>query len=167
MSNTPRNVYKSSSDSAKQKLNNSNENEAEKLAIKKNTWSVIRERESGNAAAILFNSNNGPNENKEKSQQLTPPNLQEINKEKYICVQMQFKAKTKEKNEVLKHKKNISNLLYKFMKGVQKIYNKASLLPWRVQSPHILLNGNELRLHVGEKVNKYINIPELKDNLIE
>ena len=80
---------------------------------------------------------------------------------------MQFKAKTKEKNVVQKHDKIISNLPYKFMKGVEKIDKKASLLPWRAQSPHVPINGNELRLHVGEKVNEYINIPELKENLIE
>ena len=166
MSNTPKNVYKNT-DSTKRKLNNSNESEVENSVTKKSTWNVTNHREVGNAVTILFNDKSKSKENKGDHQRLTPPNMQEIENEKYIRIRMQFKAKTKEKNEAIKHDKIISDLLYNFMKGVKRIDSKASLLPWKAQSTHRPLNGNELRLHVGEKVNEYIDIPELKENLIE
>ena len=85
MSITPRNVYKGN-DSTKRKLSNSNEKETKISATKKNTWSVMREKESGKATAVPFHTTNGSKEQRENIQRLTPPNLQEINKEKYIQV---------------------------------------------------------------------------------
>ena len=126
--------------------------------IQRNSWNEKDEMKS--AATKLFKPNEDTNLGSNQG-------IVEGNNEKYIRLRMQFKAKTRKLNEAMKHEEIISKLLYSFMQGAQQIDSKVALMPWANSSTHGNLNGNELRLHTGEKINEYIDIPDLKENLIE
>lgn len=145
----------------KRKLSSSGDKKEENKT-QKSTWS--QRNGSDSTVTKLFR----PSENESMSNlQAKAGQNNEVKNEKQIRLRIQFKAKTRKNNSAMKHEEIISTLLYSFMQSAQQIDPKVALMPWANTSTHDNLNGNELRLHTGEKVNDYIDIPDLKENLIE
>ena len=155
---------RNNAESTKRKHNNSEEKKQEDKSNKKNSWNLANKREFTSAAVELFKSGNEMEPNNDSKQNKTK-NANQI--KGFICLRLQFKAKTRKNNTALKHEAILSNLLYEIMQCSKIIDKESSLMPWSDVSTLGALNGNELRLHMGEKINEYIHIPELKDNLIE
>ena len=151
-------------DHSKRKYNAECDNETETKSQKKNNvWNQQDNRDLSSTSIQLFGNEN----NQQKSSNRETESTKDEKDETYIQLRFQFKAKTRKNNSPLKHEQIVSDILYNFMKCAHTIDKKAAIMPWSDLSTHTPLNGNELRMHVGEKINEYIHIPDLKENLIE
>ena len=155
-------------ETSKRKLTTSNKSREENKSSKKNSWNNAENVEFKLAATVLFKDKD---ENKMTTNSIsndkTTDKKDSETSLKYIRLRIQFQAKIRKNNKALKHEEIISNVLYNLMQGVKIIDKKASLMPWANASTQNAINGNKLRLHIGEKINKFIDIPELKENFVE
>ena len=149
-------------ETTKRKLNGSNESRNESKVTKINTWNNSESEDFKSAATVLFKDKDNENKNNQANFQSSKES-----KQNYIRLRIQFKAKTRENNTALKHEVIVSNILYNLMQGAKAIDKNASLMPWADSSEQKEIQGNELRLHTGEKINEYLDIPDLKENLVE
>ena len=153
------NVYKKSETavpkSPKRKQQSDNENEQNK---KRSTWSNPNEtNENGTktAANSLFKSASVVGQEQV---------IEEHNKE--IRIRFQFKANTKGKDGTKTHNECLKELLYEMMMCAKEIDKDAGLKPWKKDSRAKDLNGYELRMFSGSDLSEYVDIPDMRENLI-
>ena len=86
---------------------------------------------------------------------------------KSIRIRFQFRADTKGKNGPKTNNDQIKELLYEMMMCSKSIDKNSSLKPWKKGSNLPILNGYEIKLQTGDAINEYVDIPELKENLVD
>ena len=132
---------------------------------RKPTWSStsLAEKLRTNTFQNTKENGQGNDQNNEKSNET---GKEQKESESEIRVRFQFKAQTFGPSGAKTHGLILKELLYQMIQVAKTIDKTIGLKPWRNDSKMPTLNGNEIMFQNNDSIEKYIDIPDMTENLI-